>query len=194
MCAPGGGASKPGRVNARRAPPVPPAVTHQTQQPNRHRTAGLRLRRGAALALLPLAVACGGGEDDGEGRRKSAAPSVTAAPEAGVVAPAKVEVIAGLTGCTAEIRIEAEELREGQCRTKQGEYRITTFPEERFKVTWLDTAAVYGGKYLVGTRWVVSARPELLEGFRARLGGTVQELRGVGPAASPSYGPKASAS
>ncbi|MFJ9379719.1 hypothetical protein [Streptomyces sp. NPDC101455] len=156
---------------------------HQTQQASPRRGHTSRLRRGAALALLPLAVACGGGEE--EGKRKSAATSVTAAPEAGVVAPAKVEVIAGLTGCTAEIRVEAEELREGLCRTKQGEYRITTFPEERFKVTWLDSAAIYGGKYLVGTRWVVSAVPELLEGFRSRLGGTVQELRSIGPTTAP---------
>ncbi|MGW0835060.1 hypothetical protein [Streptomyces prunicolor] len=157
-------------------------MTHQTQQSSSRRGHTSRLRRGAALALLPLAVACGGGEDGAEQqKRKSATAAVTAAPEAGVVAPAKVEVIAGLTGCTADIRLEAEELREGLCRTKQGEYRITTFPEERFKVTWLDTAAMYGGKYLVGTRWVVSATPELLEGFRSRLGGTVQELRSVAP-------------
>lgn len=159
-------------------------MTHQTPQSSpRAHTA--RLRRGAVLALLPLAVACGGGEDVAEGRRKATPTSVTAAPEAGVVAPARVEVIAGLTGCTAEIRIEAEELREGQCRTEQGEYRITTFPEERYKETWLDTAAMYGGKYLVGTRWVVSASPELLEGFRSRLGGAVRELRPVAPTTAP---------
>ncbi|WP_416965615.1 hypothetical protein [Streptomyces sp. Agncl-13] len=161
---------------------------HQTQHSSSRRGQTSRLRRGAALALLPLAVACGGGEGDGDADRKRAAATrtaVTAAPEAGVVAPAKVEVIAGLTGCTAEIRIDAEELREGLCRTEQGEYRITTFPEERFKVTWLDSAAVYGGKYLVGTRWVVSAVPELLEGFRSRLGGTVQELRSIGPTVAP---------
>ncbi|MFD4874960.1 hypothetical protein ACFWOB_16600 [Streptomyces sp. NPDC058420] len=155
---------------------------HQTQQSSPRRGHTSRLRRGAALALLPLAVACGGGEDSAEGRRKAIPTAVTAAPEAGVVAPAKVEVIAGLTGCTAEIRIDADELREGVCRTEQGEYRITTFPEERFKVTWLDSAAIYGGKYLVGTQWVVSAEPELLAGFRSRLGGTVQELRGTGSA------------
>ncbi|MEV6505816.1 hypothetical protein AB0M61_06760 [Streptomyces sp. NPDC051642] len=161
---------------------------HQTQQASPRRGHTSRLRRGAALALLPLAVACGGGESDDAADRKRASAArtaVTAAPEAGVVAPAKVEVIAGLTGCTAEIRVEAEELREGLCRTKQGEYRITTFPEERFKVTWLDSAAIYGGKYLVGTRWVVSAVPELLEGFRSRLGGTVQELRSIGPTTAP---------
>ncbi|MER7930197.1 hypothetical protein ABTY96_45035 [Streptomyces sp. NPDC096057] len=161
-------------------------MTHQT-----HRPAGRpasRLRKSAALALLPLAVACGGGEGDDTADRKRAASTravVTAAPEAGVVAPAKVEVIAGLTGCTAEIRIDADELREGICRTERGEYRITTFPEERFKVTWLDSAAIYGGKYLVGTRWVVSAKPELLAGFRSRLGGTVRELRSVAPTTAP---------
>ncbi|MFJ8056059.1 hypothetical protein [Streptomyces sp. NPDC096142] len=161
---------------------------HTTSQVHRPaRRSASRLRRGAALALLPLAVACGGGEADDAGRKRAAPASaaVTAAPEAGVVAPAKVEVIAGLTGCTAEIRIDADELREGVCRTELGEYRITTFPEERFKVTWLDSAAVYGGKYLVGTRWVVSAKPELLAGFRSRLGGTVRELRGTGAATAP---------
>jgi hypothetical protein len=158
---------------------------HQAQQSSPRRGHTSRLRRGAALALLPLAVACGGGEDSAEGRRKAIPTAVTAAPEAGVVAPAKVEVIAGLTGCTAEIRIDADEFREGVCRTEQGEYRITTFPEERFKVTWLDSAAIYGGKYLVGTQWVVSAEPELLAGFRSRLGGTVQDLRGTGSATAP---------
>ncbi|MGW3306056.1 hypothetical protein ACWDG9_05650 [Streptomyces sp. NPDC001073] len=161
-------------------------MTHQTHRPARRPAS--RLRRSAAVALLPLAVACGGGEGEDTADRKRAAPAptaVTAAPEAGVVAPAKVEVIAGLTGCTAEIRIDADELREGVCRTEQGEYRITTFPEERFKVIWLDSAAVYGGTYLVGTQWVVSAKPELLAGFRSRLGGTVRELRGTGSATTP---------
>jgi hypothetical protein len=130
------------------------------------------------LALLPLVTACGGDKDAGGGK---AAPSVTAAPAAGVVAPAKVEVIAGLTGCKAKIRIDADELRQGLCRTKKADYLITTFPEEKLKETWLESARVYGGKYLVGTRWVVSAKPALLESFRAKLGGTIRELRGIGP-------------
>lgn len=61
-----------------------------------------------------------------------------------VVAPADVEVIANLTGCKVTIRIEAKELREGACHTETGDYLITTFPEERHKVTWLDSAAIYG--------------------------------------------------
>ncbi|MFJ8020534.1 hypothetical protein [Streptomyces sp. NPDC096311] len=149
-----------------------------------------RLVRGAALVggltLLPLATACSGGEDDAAAERKRAKASVTAAPAAGVVAPAKVEVIANLTGCKPKIRINAEELRQGVCHTKKVDYLITTFPEDRYKELWLDSASGYGGKYLVGTRWIVSAQPELLEGFRSKLGGTIRQLRGYGPTAAPS--------
>ncbi|WTT98169.1 hypothetical protein OHA64_13660 [Streptomyces sp. NBC_00076] len=150
------------------------------------------LTRGAALvgslALLPLLAACGGSEGGGAGDAKASAEG-SSAPVAGVVAPAKVEVIAALTGCKAEIRIEADELREGQCKTKQGNYRITTFPAEKYKLTWLDAASVYGGKYLVGPQWAVGAKPEVLEKLRPKLGGTIQSLRGVGPATP---GPSAS--
>ncbi|MFJ5997483.1 hypothetical protein [Streptomyces sp. NPDC092370] len=134
------------------------------------------------LAVLPLVTACGGGD----GRGAATTPSVSAAPAAGVVAPAKVEVIAGLTGCKAKIRTEADELREGVCRTRKGDYLITTFPEEGLKETWLESARVYGGTYLVGMRWVVSAKPAVLEPLRAKLGGTVRTLTGVGPRANPS--------
>ncbi|MFG1671436.1 hypothetical protein [Streptomyces sp. Y7] len=137
-----------------------------------------------AVVLLLTATACGGGDD--EGGAAQSGPSNVAATVPGVVAPAKVEVIADLTGCKVRIRTEADELREGVCRTKRGDYLITTFPEERLKLTWLDAAAVYGGKYLVGTRWVVSAKPELLEQLRPQLGGKIQELQGVGPAPGPS--------
>lgn len=93
-----------------------------------------RLARGAALAgslaFLPLGTACSGGEDESASTAKSARASVTAAPAAGVVAPAKVEVIADLTGCKPKIRIEADELRQGLCHTKKVDYLITTFPEE----------------------------------------------------------------
>ncbi|MGC5036302.1 hypothetical protein ACPXCS_01850 [Streptomyces sp. DT190] len=128
------------------------------------------------LAVLPLATACGG--DDAEAAAK---PSASGAPAAGVVAPAKVEVIAGLAGCTAKIRTEADELREGVCHTPKGDFLITTFPEERLKETWLESASVYGGRYLVGMRWVVSAKPGMLEPLRAKLGGTIRELSGIGP-------------
>ncbi|MER5213860.1 hypothetical protein ABT063_25615 [Streptomyces sp. NPDC002838] len=150
----------------------------------------VRLARGAALAgclaLLPLATACGGGGDDDAVKSGPTKTSVTAAPAAGVVAPAKVEVIAGLTGCKVKIRVEAEQLREGVCHTEKGDYLITTFPRDKYQQTWLESASVYGGKYLVGARWVVAAKPKMLEQFRAKLGGTIQQMRGMGPTPGPS--------
>jgi hypothetical protein len=133
-----------------------------------------RLLPAGALALLPLLTACGGGADDAA--EVSSNSRVTAAPAAGVVAPAKVEVIAGLIGCEVKIRTEADELREGVCHDAKGDYLITTFPEERFKLTWLDAAAIYGGKYLVGTQWVVSGPEARLKAFLPKLGGSIQQL------------------
>ncbi|MFG2955012.1 hypothetical protein ACGF5O_14910 [Streptomyces sp. NPDC048291] len=140
----------------------------------------------ATLAIVPLTAACGGGDDDADTDRKQAKVSVSDAPANGVVAPAKVEVIAGLTGCKPKIRINATELRQGVCHTKKVDYLITTFPTDELKETWLDSASGYGGKYLVGTRWIVSAQPQMLDGFRDRLGGTIRQLRGFGPTAQPS--------
>ncbi|MFD4526137.1 hypothetical protein ACFWP7_19860 [Streptomyces sp. NPDC058470] len=156
------------------------------RQQARGRT-GRNLARGAALAaslaFLPLATACGSGEDDAAADRGQAE---IAAPSAAVVAPAKVEVIANLTGCKVQIRTDADELRVGVCHTENADYAITTFPEEKYKLTWLNTASMYGGKYLVGSRWVVTAPEEMLEPFRAKLGGTIQQLRGMGPTLSSS--------
>ncbi|MEU6550330.1 hypothetical protein ABZ915_08580 [Streptomyces sp. NPDC046915] len=151
-----------------------------------------RLARGAALAgslaLLPLTVACGGGagEDDASpDDKKSKSPAISAQ-QAQVVAPAKVEVIAGLTDCKVKIRVDADELREGICHTKEGDYLITTFPEEKYQQTWLDSISPYQGTYLVGTRWVVSAQPTMLNRFRTRLGGEIVHATGTGPTPVPS--------
>ncbi|MET9101728.1 MULTISPECIES: hypothetical protein [Streptomyces] len=132
----------------------------------------------AGLALLPLATACGAGTDAKSAEGKGAS-RLSATPAAGVVAPPKVEVIAGLLGCEPAIRTDADELREGTCRSAKANYLITTFPEEKFKLTWLDSASIYGGTYLVGPRWVVSGRPELLEPARDKVGGEIQQLRGM---------------
>ncbi|WP_405613414.1 hypothetical protein [Streptomyces sp. NBC_00076] len=170
-------------------------MPQQSQERSRGRSGRItptaRLVRCAALAgsltLLPLATACSAGQDDAADKSKASPTTVTAAPAAGVVAPAKVEVIANLTGCKPKIRIEADELRQGICHTKKIDYLITTFPEEKYKQAWLDSAAVYGGKYLVGSRWIVSVKkPAMLEQFRAKLGGEIQQLRGIGPSAAPS--------
>ncbi|MFS8198069.1 hypothetical protein ACLVWQ_05220 [Streptomyces sp. CWNU-52B] len=153
----------------------------------------MRGARGAALAggltLLSLATACGGDEGGGAAAGRRAESSAMSAPSAGVVAPAKVEVIADLTGCKVTIRTDADELREGVCDTEEGDYLITTFPAEKYKLTWLDSAAVYGGTYLVGPQWAISAKPKTLARLRTQVGGTLQDLdatRTTGPVPSTS--------
>lgn len=175
----------------RKGPDTERHVPQQPEQPQQGRTGrnpttARRVRDVVlAAALILLATACSNSGED-EPSAKSDPSRTAGAPAAGVVAPAKVEVIARLTGCKANIRVEADELREGLCHTKQGDYLITTFPEERYQQTWLETASMYGGKYLVGTRWVVAAKPKVLEQFRSKLGGTIQQMRGMGPTPVPS--------
>ncbi|MFE7839341.1 hypothetical protein ACFU53_25795 [Streptomyces sp. NPDC057474] len=127
----------------------------------------------ASLAVLPLMAACSGGDGSDKASGKETDES---SPVAAVVAPAKVEVIAQLTGCKVKIRTEAEELREGVCQTAEGDYLITTFPKDELKEVWLESAAIYGGKYLVGPRWAISAKPDVLEPLKAKVGGTIRDL------------------
>ncbi|MET7456850.1 hypothetical protein ABZT03_34180 [Streptomyces sp. NPDC005574] len=148
-----------------------------------------RLVRGAAvgagLAVLPLSAGCSV-EDDAAGRNKASRTPAISAVSAQVVAPAKVEVIAGLTNCEAEIRVEADELRQGICHTAKADYLITTFPEERFQQTWLDSAGMYQADFLVGLRWVISADVKSLKRFRPQVGGTIVHMSGMGPSSAPS--------
>ncbi|MDW4910103.1 hypothetical protein RB628_33440 [Streptomyces sp. ADMS] len=148
------------------------------QQPPRPSRGAVAFAALLTALALPFATACTSDSDTDTDKKASASASesMPPAPVAAVVAPAKVEVIARLTGCEVTIRTDAEELREGVCHTADGDYLITTFPEEKYKLVWLDSAAIYGGTYLVGTRWVVSAPPKLQEKLRQKVGGTLQDL------------------
>lgn len=125
----------------------------------------------ASLAVLPLTAACSGGDGKASGKASDESSPVSA-----VVAPARVEVIAELTGCEVKIRTEAEELREGVCQTSVGDYLITTFPKDELKEVWLESASMYGGKYLVGPRWAISAKPDVLKQLKTKVGGTIRDL------------------
>ncbi|WP_248963389.1 hypothetical protein [Sphaerisporangium perillae] len=101
--------------------------------------------------------------------------------------PATVEEIAAKTGCAApQMQVDAEELRQGVCKTSKGQYSVTTFATEKGKQEWLDDALSYGGAYLVGTRWIVLGNTtEMLEPFRATLGGTVRKGGHTMPSGQP---------
>ncbi|MFE3248667.1 hypothetical protein [Streptomyces sp. NPDC059209] len=130
----------------------------------------------AALLLLgSLALGCSAdpaAEEEPSARKATATPVPSPA-------PASIEKIASMTGCAAEMRTDAEELREAVCVTPEGNWIVTTFPTERLKRTWLDTASMYGGTYLVGPKWAIGAEPRLLRKLRTTVGGEVEELRGL---------------
>ncbi|MFD7560660.1 hypothetical protein ACFV9E_39970 [Streptomyces sp. NPDC059835] len=125
-----------------------------------------------AAAALGVALLCGG---CGAGPPK--APG-TAPEQVSAKAPAtpsvSIEEIAAAIGCTAEVSVEAEELREGGCESAQGAYRMATFAADEGQRSWLAEARIYGGSYLVGNRWVVTApRTDALTTLRERLGGSL---------------------
>lgn len=107
------------------------------------------------------------------GAKETAAESAKGAAAAGPAT--SIEQIATAIGCTAEVNVEAEELRQGGCEAGQVIYRMVTFAAEQGLKSWLTEARMYGGIYLVGDRWVVTAQTEeALTTLRGRLGGDLQ--------------------
>ncbi|MFF4318868.1 hypothetical protein [Streptomyces sp. NPDC001568] len=137
-----------------------------------------------ARHLLPCAVVllasllCGGcaGQhekaDQGAGTTRQDLPG-----DLGPVSTARtatLQEIAAVLGCTAEVTVDAEELKEAACGAGPDSYRMTTFAADQGQRAWLAESAMYGGTYLVGNRWVVTAATaEALAPLRERLGGTV---------------------
>ncbi|MET7337645.1 hypothetical protein [Nonomuraea sp. NPDC005650] len=127
-----------------------------------------------ALAALVLVAGCG----------SEARPVAMASPAPGRYQEAALsaEELAAKVGCKPAMRTKAAELREGVCRTADGNYVVTSFTTEQGRREWLDYAQMYGGSHLVGRRWVVSAAPAVLETLRKTLGGELQ----TGQSATPS--------
>ncbi|MCX4695754.1 hypothetical protein [Streptomyces sp. NBC_01408] len=128
----------------------------------------------AALAVLCAALLYGGcaGNPAADTPAARAAPAAPAAPDTPL---ASIEEIAAAIGCTAELSVEAEELRQGGCQAGQNSFRMATFAADRGLRDWLTEAQAYGGTYLVGNRWVVTApSTEALTTLRERLGGSLE--------------------
>ncbi|MET9468828.1 hypothetical protein ABZY44_29355 [Streptomyces sp. NPDC006544] len=118
----------------------------------------------AVLLLSLLCGACGGAE------RQPPSPAAAARS-----APATLERIEVALGCTAEVTVDAEEVREGGCEVAGQSYRMATFAADEGRRAWLAESLPYGGTYLVGDLWVLTApSPEALTPLRDQLGGTLQ--------------------
>ncbi|KUN79229.1 hypothetical protein [Streptomyces griseoruber] len=139
-----------------------------------------------ALTAALLLAGCGGSGDGGEERT---AASKSAAPTA---RPMTLEALGKAVGCTTAPKEAGKTLdfRQGVCGSADAEYVLLTFDTTEGQRGWLDTAQMYGGVYLVGNRWVLSADPRSeMEKLRKELGGTVEDASANGlNGASPSAG------
>jgi hypothetical protein len=120
------------------------------------------------LAGTVALAGCGGTSES------PAEPAAAPSPSLPAAVAGTVEQVAAKLGCTPEIRTEADELREGACATPDAEFKITTFPREDLKLTWLDAAAGWGGWYVVGPRWAVGVGTKPLAlAFQKKIGGSI---------------------
>ncbi|MGP3633897.1 hypothetical protein ACTU45_11100 [Streptomyces sp. 24-1644] len=124
-----------------------------------------RGRRAAVVVCVGalLLVGCGGGAADGDGER-----------EVPPTATGTLEQLAAKAHCEPNLQTDAEELRQANCRSRDGRYVLATFATDRGQREWIDEANDYGGSYLVGRRWVAVGDPEVVAALRGRLGGTVE--------------------
>ncbi|NJQ03478.1 hypothetical protein [Streptomyces zingiberis] len=162
----------PDRAPASPAGPRPPRPRH--------------VRTGALAALVTTAAALllgGCGAEEPAGRAGTAEGRPGAPPKA---RPADVPELASAVGCEAEITIDVADYRQGTCDTGRAEYVFVSFESDTGKRAWLETAQMYGGVYLVGNRWVLSADPRpAMERARERLGGTIEETGALGAEPAP---------
>ncbi|MEU8839507.1 hypothetical protein AB0D97_10295 [Streptomyces roseus] len=134
----------------------------------------------AAAAVLLATLLCGGCAARVAAGREPDGGSSAPAP-ASTARPAPLQEIGAALGCTPETTVDAEELREGACGSGQTGFRMATFTSEQGRRTWLNEAQMYGGTYLVGPTWVITAASaEALAGARTRLGGTIETVSGHG--------------
>ncbi|MEV4083665.1 hypothetical protein ACIBI7_18950 [Nonomuraea fuscirosea] len=155
------------------------------------RATGIARRRCRAGAVLSLAVAsalmltgCSGDASGG--------PDLAAGAAAGakVSRTYSIEQLAAAVGCTPTITLKALDYRQGECTSDGIPYVFLDFATGEGQREWLDYAGMYGGLYLSGDRWALSAKSmAFMQELSGKLGGTVEEKgghSGHGGAALPS--------
>ncbi|MFC4585280.1 hypothetical protein [Sphaerisporangium corydalis] len=122
-----------------------------------------------SVLTLALLTGCGGGETTDKPALAAGNSAANAGP------PATLKQLATKTGCKKpELQTDADELRQGVCKTSKGQYTVTTFATDKGKSDWLEEAKRWGGNYLVGTRWVIAGNdPGMLQTFSQAVGGNI---------------------
>ncbi|MFC4009051.1 hypothetical protein ACFOY2_17600 [Nonomuraea purpurea] len=97
-----------------------------------------------------------------------------------------VEQLAATIGCTAQITLKAKDYRKGECTSDGIPFVFLDFDTTQGQREWLDYAEMYGGLYLVGNRWALSAKSKaFMQELSGRIGGTVEEHSPGGSAHAP---------
>ncbi|MET8677460.1 hypothetical protein ABZW18_07695 [Streptomyces sp. NPDC004647] len=136
-----------------------------------------------------LVSGCGGGAGPKEKRSVAERKSAISRETVKVARPASVEKLASTVGCTAEITTEVDDYRQGVCHAAKAQYLFVSFDTDKGKRDWLEYAQMYGGVYLVGNRWVISAKPEeRMKAAQKKLGGTIDKGEAIGASSSGSSG------
>ena len=133
------------------------------------------LRRGA-LFLLALVLVAGCGTPE-----PAAQPAPTTSSSSSQVSlPPKALTVADMAahvGCVPEPVGKTSDFRQATCAAPKEKLVLLDFDTTEGMRAWLDTAMLYGGIYLVGDRWVLSAESvEYMETLRTKFGGTIEGL------------------
>lgn len=100
--------------------------------------------------------------------------------------PEGLDRIAAALGCSPEVTVDAQDVREGACSVGAQPFRMATFATAQGRAAWLSESRQYGGTYLVGERWIITApSADALTPARARLGGTLDSPPAHGHTAHP---------
>ncbi|MES4905561.1 MULTISPECIES: hypothetical protein [unclassified Streptomyces] len=163
-------ATRPAPGRAAAAPRIRPWAA-----PRRRARVGAGAVVPAVAAVALLSAGCGSdAETDkasigkgGKGRPSASAPAAR---------PAGVEKLARTMGCKPEITTDVDDYRQGVCHLGKKNYVFLSFVTAKGQRDWLDYAQMYGGSFLVGNRWVVSAESmSSLKAARDKLGGAIEK-------------------
>ena len=135
-----------------------------------------------AVFVVIVAAGCGTSEPDGTASAADATtrPTATSTTASGP-APVQgltVDQMATAVGCVPEPTVKAADFRQALCVAPKGKLVLLDFDTAAGMRAWLDTALMYGGLYLVGERWVLSAETvEYMETLQSQWGGTIEGRR-----------------
>lgn len=132
-----------------------------------------------ATVVVIVTAGCGASDPDGPAAAERTTPRSTATtPTSTSAIPAKaltVDQMAAFVGCVPQPVGKTSDFRQATCTAPRGKLVLLDFDTAEGQQAWLETALLYGGLYLVGDRWILSADTvEYMETLRTEFGGTIE--------------------